>query len=114
VLPLESLRGARFAYNGPDSMSGILTLSRDLAALGESLGMFAGLVETGAHRASVVAVAEGRADVCAVDCRTWSLIRRFEPAAAKVAVVGWSGRRKGLPYVASRSAPVYSVPTNLL
>jgi ABC-type phosphate/phosphonate transport system substrate-binding protein len=114
LIPHDRLRGARFAYNGPDSMSGILALSRDLAALGESLDMFADRVETGAHRASVVAVAEGRADVCAVDCRTWDLIRRFEPAAAKVEIVGWTGRRKGLPYVASRSAPPCRLPASLL
>jgi ABC-type phosphate/phosphonate transport system substrate-binding protein len=108
------LRGARFAYNGPDSMSGILALTRDLAALGESLDMFADRVETGAHRASVVAVAQGRADACAIDCRTWDLVRRFEPAAVKVEVVGWTGRRKGLPYVASRAAPTYRLPASLL
>ncbi len=38
VLPLDAMRGKRLAFNGPDSMSGILALTRDLEADGESLG----------------------------------------------------------------------------
>ncbi len=65
VLPLDLIRGKRFAYNSLDSMSGIIALTRDLEAPGESLDIFSERIETGAHRASIVAVAEGRADVCA-------------------------------------------------
>jgi ABC-type phosphate/phosphonate transport system substrate-binding protein len=107
LIPIEAMRRKRLAFNGPDSMSGILALTRDLAAVGESLDIFAGRIETGAHRASVIAVAKGEADVCAIDCRSWDLIRRFEPAAGKVEVVGWTALRKGLPYIAVRSAPAY-------
>lgn len=110
LIPLDRLRGARFAYNGADSMSGIIALNRDLAVLDESLDLFAARIETGAHRASIVAVAEGRADVCAVDCRTWDLAKRFEPEANAVIPVGWTARRKGLPYIAARSAPDYRLP----
>jgi ABC-type phosphate/phosphonate transport system substrate-binding protein len=106
LLPIEAMRGARLAYNGPDSMSGIVALTRDLEAAGECLDLFSEKRETGAHRASAIAVAQGRADVCAIDCRTWDLIRRFEPAAPEVEVVGWTARRKGLPYIASRHMPV--------
>jgi ABC-type phosphate/phosphonate transport system substrate-binding protein len=105
VLPVDAWRGRRLAFNSPDSMSGILALTRDLQAAGESLDLFGERIETGSHRASVVAVSDGRADVCAVDCRTWQLIQRFEPKAAKVAVVGWTARRKGLPFVTSRHMP---------
>jgi ABC-type phosphate/phosphonate transport system substrate-binding protein len=105
VLPLEAMRGARLAFNGSDSMSGIIALTRDLEAAGEGLDLFSERIETGAHRASVVAVANGKADVCAVDCRTWDLVQRFEPKAADVEVVGWTARRKGLPYIASRHIP---------
>lgn len=104
-LPVEVMRGARLAFNGTDSMSGIIALTRDLEAAGQSLDLFAERIETGAHRASVVAVADSRADVCAIDCRTWDMIRRFEPKAAEVEAVGWTARRKGLPYIASRHIP---------
>ena len=105
VLPLDLIRGKRFAYNSLDSMSGIIALTRDLEAAGESLAIFSERIETGAHRASIVAVAEGRADVCAVDCRSWHLAQLHEPRAADVVVVGWTARRKGLPYITSLHTP---------
>jgi len=106
VLPLDMLRNIRFAFNGSDSMSGILALTRDLEALGESLAIFSQRIETGSHRASIVAIAEGRADVCAIDCKSWQLAERHEPSAAEVEVVGWTARRKGLPFITSRHTPV--------
>ncbi|MBO6716477.1 MAG: PhnD/SsuA/transferrin family substrate-binding protein [Rhizobiaceae bacterium] len=105
ILPIEVMRGARLAFNGPDSMSGVIALTRDLEAAGENLDLFGGSVETGSHRGSVVAVAGGKADICAVDCRTWALVKRFEPMATDVEVVGWTARRKGLPYITSRHVP---------
>ncbi len=110
LIPLDLIRGKRLGYNSDDSMSGIIALTRDLAAMGENLGIFSERIETGGHRASIVAVAEGRADVCAIDCRSWDLAKRFEPAAHHVQVVGWTGRRKGLPYIASLTAPVIPLP----
>jgi len=106
-LPIARLSGVRFAFNNEDSLSGMLALSRDLDAAGASLDMFTERIATGSHRASVKAVAEGRADVCAVDCRSWDMARRFEPAATALEVVGWTARRKGLPYIAARIAPAY-------
>ncbi|BCH24381.1 phosphate ABC transporter substrate-binding protein [Mesorhizobium sp. L-8-10] len=104
-IPLDLMRGKRLAYNGNDSMSGIIALTRDLGASGESLDIFSERIATGAHRASIVAVADGRADVCAIDCRSWDMALRHEPRAADVEVVGWTGRRKGLPLITSRSTP---------
>lgn len=105
VLPLDLIRGKRFAYNSTDSMSGIIALTRDLAAAGQNLSIFSERIETAAHRASIVAVAEGKADVCAVDCRSWHLAKLHETRAADVEVVGWTARRKGLPYITSRHTP---------
>ena len=105
ILPLELIRNKRFAYNSLDSMSGIIALTRDLEAAGESLAIFSERIETAAHRASIVAVAEGRADVCAVDCRSWHLAKLHERRAAGVIAVGWTARRKGLPYITSRHTP---------
>jgi ABC-type phosphate/phosphonate transport system substrate-binding protein len=105
LIPLDLIRGKRLAYNELESMSGIIALSRDLEAMGESLGIFAERLETGAHQASIVAVAEGKADVCAIDCRTWKMAQRHEPRAAELQVVGWTGRRKGLPMITSIHTP---------
>ncbi len=105
LIPLDLIRGKRFAYNSLDSMSGIIALTRDLEAMGRGLDVFSELMETGAHRASIAAVAEGRADFAAIDCRSWALARRFRPKASELSVVGWTGRRKGLPYVTGANTP---------
>lgn len=105
MIPLALLPGARLAFNSLDSMSGIIALDRDLAAMNEGLGVFSERIETGGHRASIIAVAQGRADVCAIDCRSWALALEHEPAAKAVQVVGWTSRRKGLPYITAAGTP---------
>ncbi|MFN3549646.1 MAG: PhnD/SsuA/transferrin family substrate-binding protein [Mesorhizobium sp.] len=102
LLPLDLLRGRRFAFNEEHSMSGWLALTDDLREAGEDRAMLGPLATTGGHRASMQAVAAGRADVCAVDCRSLTLARRFEPAAAGLRVIGWTRRRLGLPYICAR------------
>jgi len=111
LLPLSMLRGKRFAFNGLDSMSGIIALTRDLDAVGETLDLFSDRIVSGAHRASIAMVADGRADVAAIDCRSWKLAQRHEPAAKDVVVVGWTARRKGLPMITSRQTPPEIVAT---
>lgn len=105
AIPLERLRGRRFAFNSSDSMSGLIGLTRDLEAMGENLGMFSERILSGAHRNSIIAVASGEADVATIDCRSWALAQRYEPAAQEVCVVGWTTLRKGLPYICSRFLP---------
>lgn len=97
VLPALS---GRFAYNERGSLSGWLAVVADG---GDPAGWSAGLVETGSHRASVQAVAQGRADLAAIDCRSWALALAHEPAAAGLVVVGWTAARPGLPYVTAKS-----------
>lgn len=106
---IDALRGKRLAFNAPDSMSGLIALKEDLKALGETLAIFSDLIETGSHRASIMAVADDTADMAAVDCRTWDLAKRFEPAAALLSVVGWTAMRQGLPFITSRTTPVEAV-----
>ncbi len=110
AIPLAGLEGVRLAYNSRDSMSGFLALSRDLAARGGSLDVFARRLECGSHRGSLRAVADGRADLAAIDCRSWALAQRFEDAAASLTVVGWTALRPGLPYITGRrTAPAMVV-----
>ncbi|TPL97515.1 PhnD/SsuA/transferrin family substrate-binding protein [Mesorhizobium sp. B2-3-10] len=109
LLPLDLIRGRRFTFNSLDSMSGIIALTRDLKAAGENLDIFSSHSESGGHRDSIVAVAEGKADVAAIDCESWALARRFEPAARKIVIVGWTARRKGLPYITARTTPEKTV-----
>ncbi|RUW61321.1 PhnD/SsuA/transferrin family substrate-binding protein [Mesorhizobium sp. M7A.F.Ca.US.008.03.1.1] len=109
LIPLDLIRGKRFTFNSLDSMSGTIALTRDLRAAGEGLDIFSTRSESGGHRSSIIAVAERKADVAAIDCESWALAQRFEPAAKKVAVVGWTGRRKGLPYITAAATPEKTV-----
>lgn len=111
LLPLKLMRGKRFAFNSSDSMSGMIALHRDLERIGESLDIFSLRVASGGHRGSIRAVAEGTADVASIDCLSWTLAKRHEPAARQLRVVGWTARRKGLPYITSRFASPDQVET---
>ncbi len=99
VVPLDLLHGARFAFNDLHSLSGRLGLKADLEAAGEALTIFSEQIETGGHRFSVRAIAEGRADVAAIDCRSWALALMHEPGAQTLRAVGWTACRMGLPLI---------------
>jgi len=101
-IPVSLLRGKRFAYNGADSMSGYRGFKRDLEKAAETLDIFTALIETGAHRSSVRAIAEDRADFAAIDCRSWHLAQRHEPAARQLVVVGWTAQCPGAPFISAK------------
>ncbi|MEP7454802.1 PhnD/SsuA/transferrin family substrate-binding protein [Phyllobacterium sp. SB3] len=106
-LPLNVMRQKRLAFNSHDSMSGYLSLKRDLEALDETLDIFVSHYQTGGHRNSIHAVAVGRADVAAIDCKSWELAQGYDEAASALIVVGWTGRRKGLPFISSQKLPAH-------
>ncbi|KAI1321010.1 hypothetical protein F5Y16DRAFT_75486 [Xylariaceae sp. FL0255] len=102
-IALGHLKGKRFIRNSEDSMSGYIGLTEDLEEMGSSISIFhPEILESGGHRQSIIDVAQGKADVAAIDCLTWELAKRFEPAASSLAVIGWTARRKGLPFIASK------------
>lgn len=96
-------RGARLAVNDAESQSGHAA-PQTLAALHGF--RFAELVFTGAHRASARAVAEGRADIAALDAVSWAMIRRWDPFAADLVAVARSLPGPGLPLIAAPGRPV--------
>lgn len=94
---LPDLRGRIAACNSADSLSGHLALRLVLAGFGRLLG---GVVETGSHAASMVAVAEGRADVCAIDCVTYAIAARHRAELTRgLRRIAWSPPMPALPYV---------------
>ena len=97
---LETFAAKRFAFNEPLSQSGWAAPQAHMASLGLSFGP---LVQTGAHRASALAVAEGRADFAALDAVTWDLIREFDPFAAKLRVVAETAPTPGLPFITAQA-----------
>ena len=83
VKGVSALRGRVAAYNEPTSHSGRVALAAVVGEHARGGRFFAGLAETGSHEASAEAVASGRADVAALDCTSWALIRRARPALAE-------------------------------
>lgn len=88
------------AINGYDSQSGWAAPQNHAATQGTR---FERITETGAHRESARAVAEGRADIAAIDAVTWRLITRHLPdMAARLRIVARTGSTPGLPLVTAR------------
>ena len=98
---LPDLLGRRCAVNDAASNSGMNLLRHAImpfAVVGQRF--FGGIVWTGAHAASVRAVAEDRADVAAVDCVTWAHLRHLRPLdTAGLRVLGWTATTLGLPLI---------------
>lgn len=101
-VPLDAVVGKRLAFNDRVSLSGYLSITADVTTLtGDRKAFYSKGIHSGSHRHSVQMVANGTADIAAIDCRTWDLVQRFDEAAKQVRVIGWTQARKGLPYVCS-------------
>ena len=101
-IPLEAVLGKRLAFNDRVSLSGYLGITADVSTqIGTNRAFYGQGIHSGSHRKSVEMVANGDADIAAIDCKTWDLVQRFDEAAKNVRVIGWTGARKGLPYVCS-------------
>ena len=87
----------RLAINGHDSQSGWAAPQNHAAAIGRR---FDRIVVTGAHLASASAVAEGRADLAAIDAVTWRLLVTHRPALADgLTAIARTGATPGLPLI---------------
>jgi ABC-type phosphate/phosphonate transport system substrate-binding protein len=96
---LAALRNRRFAVNTSDSLSGYIALAAAMREAGVDPAN-AVWVGTGSHRASVRAVADGRADVAAIDAICWALAKQFEPEAVRrLRIFGRTPLRPGLPLI---------------
>jgi ABC-type phosphate/phosphonate transport system substrate-binding protein len=73
---LDELRGARWVYNDPCSLSGYFSVLAALEARGEDLRFFASARALGSHHAALRAVEEGAADCAAIDSNTLLLEAR--------------------------------------
>jgi ABC-type phosphate/phosphonate transport system substrate-binding protein len=88
--------GATFAYNEAGSQSGWAAPMAEAAAAGIAFGR---TQATGAHRASARAVAEGAADLAAIDALTWRMIRRWDDMAAGLKEVDTTAPTPALPWI---------------
>ena len=93
---LAEFDGARLAYNEALSQSGWAAPQTHAAKLGLRLSP---VVQTGAHRLSAEAVAEGRADIAALDAVTFALMQEASPVVRRLKVVGMTDPTPGLPCI---------------
>ncbi|MFK7838472.1 MAG: phosphate/phosphite/phosphonate ABC transporter substrate-binding protein [Sulfitobacter sp.] len=98
---LGAYREARFAYNETISQSGFAAPYATARAAGF---WFRDKMQSGGHVLSARAVAEGRADIAALDAVTWRLIERYDDFAARLRVLEWTRPTPGLPYISALGA----------
>ena len=91
-------RDRRFAYNEAGSQSGWAAPSTHVAELGFR---FTKLLESGGHRDSARAVAEGRTDIAALDAMSWRMIQRYDEFANALQVIERTRPTPGLPLITS-------------
>ncbi len=81
------------------AVNSLLSQSGWAAALAH-VGPISAPLVTGSHAASARAVAEGHADLAAIDAQTWRMIERFDGAlAARLTVIDWTAPTPGLPFI---------------
>ena len=98
--PLVDFSGTTAALNSYDSMSGMLALKLVFDHFTSGGVFFKGTIQTGSHVASLFAVQQGKADVCAIDCVTVAYLKQYRPSAlAGLVEVGRSPEVPGLPFV---------------
>ena len=104
--PLPEFFGVTAAVNTPDSMSGMLALKLVFAPYAWQGRFFGHVVWSGSHLASLAAVREGRAEVCAVDSVCVELARRHRPQDLEGLVeVARSPAVPGLPWITRAGQP---------
>jgi ABC-type phosphate/phosphonate transport system substrate-binding protein len=98
---LAAFDGALLAYNEAMSQSGWAAPQTHATGLG--LRLQAG-PQTGAHRATVQAVAQGRADLGAIDAVSWRHLLRIEPCARQLRVIAQTAPTPGMPLITAQGA----------
>ncbi|MEM9464781.1 MAG: PhnD/SsuA/transferrin family substrate-binding protein [Actinomycetota bacterium] len=97
---LVEFDAATAAVNGAESQSGHAALRHALIA---HPGAVTAAIRSGSHRDSVRMVADGLADVAAIDAVSWELAVAHEPAAARCRVLQRTAPTPGLPLVTARA-----------
>lgn len=93
---LAEFDGALFAYNEGLSQSGWAAPQVHAQRLGLHLPP---VIKSGAHRASARAVADGQADIAALDAVTWEMMHGFDDVTDRLRVIARTEPTPGLPYV---------------
>ena len=110
-MALAEFTGANFAYNGANSQSGLFAIMFELqASLGDER-FFGSCQKSGSHALSVKAVAEGRADIAAIDAVTWRYLQQVAPETNQLKVLHATAASPGLPYISGKPERRFSLVT---
>lgn len=102
----SDLRGARWAYNEPNSHSGHNVVAHHLASRGLDWQYFASVVESGAHQRSLAMLLAGDIDASAIDSSVLETELRRQPAlAGRLRVIATLGPSPAPPLLIRRSVP---------
>jgi ABC-type phosphate/phosphonate transport system substrate-binding protein len=99
---LADFDNAPFAYNEALSQSGWAAPQTHAARAGIRLPP---VLMTGGHRLSAQAVAEGRADIAALDAVTHKLLLDSDPGIARLRVIAATDPTPGLPFITAQGGP---------
>lgn len=103
---IDAFRGMTVALNGHNSNSGMNLLRHLIAPLAGGESFFAKVHETGAHVTSVEAVANGTADIAAIDAVTFAYLADERPELAeKVKVLATTASSPTLPLFTPSHVP---------
>jgi len=101
---LADLGRRRCVINEPDSNSGMNLLRAAIAPVAGGEGFFSSVSLSGSHWNSAAMVADGRADVAALDCISFGHFRRLRPASvANLRILGWTPSSSCPPFITARA-----------
>lgn len=98
---LAEFDGAGLAFNEGLSQSGWAAPQNHVRALGLSLRPH---LRSGGHLLSARAVAEGQAEIAAIDAVTWAMATRWDTFTRDLKVIGETTPTPGLPYIAAQGS----------
>ena len=94
------MRGDICVINGPESHSGMNALRALVAPSSHRGRFFSHIKVSGTHHDSLEMIKRGDADVAAIDCVTYALLKRYRPdALSGIRKLGRTHRAPGIPYV---------------
>lgn len=98
---LDDYTDAKFAFNQTFSQSGFAAPYNHMNSKNI---WFNNRLQSDGHLRSARAVAEGRADIAALDAVSWRLMTQYEEFAKSLRVLEWTPPTPGLPYIAAPGA----------
>ena len=104
---IEAFKGGIAAINAVNSNSGMNVLRYQVSQFAKKDRFFNDVLISGSHLASLRAVADGLADIAAIDAVSYHHIVQAEPALARqTRIWGQSVKTTGLPFITHADEPI--------